>query len=526
MAFVRLASSLVAALLVAACLAAGARADIADACVQCDLLYAGTCSGQLYEIDPDAGTSVLVGNLPAVLFDLALSEAGVLYGNLGTLHAIDGCTGGGVAVGALGGNGLAGRVDDPGLYAQGPPLQRWEAGMTVTVGGAIGPAPPFWCGTSSGDLAQRPADGLFYSTLACGSCAGGDRLVAIDPATGDVVLDVGCVIDETGAARGLLYGVAFDASDRLWAVDGFDNGQILEIDPDTALAQRVFVTGGFSCGYGLASVPCPLAGPPTCDAGGPYVVDCAGAAPCDGGFQVVLDGSGSAAADLGALTHEWVVTCGAETRTAAGEHPDLCLPLACEDPCAVELTVTDAAGLSASCSTTVAVVDDVPPLLATGAEPLFQAAVWPPSHGYVVFAVADAVSAVDACTAVTLAASGCASDQPEEVHQGATGDGGDGGNGDGRFLEDCVISEDGTLFAVRAERLGACGADSARTYTLAITAWDECGNAATGTGTVRVDHDRSGGPAGPSPSGHALPPHAPPPFPYVHATSYGAGCGG
>jgi len=512
-------------LVLAAALCAPARAASdapapADACVQCDLLYASTCSGQLYVIDPSTDTSTFIGNLPATLFDLAISEAGNLYGNLGTLYVIDGCTGGGINIGSLGGNGLAGRLDDPGLYAQGPPLQRWEAGTTTTVGGTFGGPPPGWCGGSSGDLAQRPSDGLFYSTLSCGSCPGGDRLVTIDPATGDVISEIGCVIDETGAARGLLYGVAFDSSDRLWAVDGFANGQVLEIDPDTALAQRHFLTGGFSCGYGLASIPCASVGPPTCDAGGPYLFECGSVPRCGSDFEVMLDGSASHAADGGPLTHDWTVTCADATWSDTGATPSFCLPLLCDETCDVALTVTDAAGQTSSCATTLAIVDTTPPALSPAGGSLFAASVWPPSHGYVVFAVADAVSAVDDCSDVTLAATACASNQPEEVHQGPTDD---GGNGDGRFFEDCVISEDGAFFAVRAERLGACGDDSARVYTLLVTAQDACGNTASGSGTVTVDHDRSGGPA---PRGHALPPHAPPPFPYVHATTYGPGCGG
>jgi hypothetical protein len=168
---------------------------------------------------------------------------------------------------------------------------------------------------------------------------------------------------------------------------------------------------------------------------------------------------------------------------------------------------------------TYRVVDTTPPQFReAGAQ--FDLSIWPPNHGYVVFATADLVSASDACGGVDVRASGCSSSQPEEVHQGPTDD---GGNGDGHTYEDCVVSLDGAQFAVRAERLGACGRDSARVYGVQFTATDECGNAAPGEGLVRVEHDRSG--HQPHRIGRKLGPNDPPPFPYLHPTVYGRGCG-
>ena len=185
-----------------------------------------------------------------------------------------------------------------------------------------------------------------------------------------------------------------------------------------------------------------------------------------------------------------------------------------------EFWALDACGLTSPRATReYRVVDTTPPAFSV-AGTQFEVSLWPPNHGYVVFATADVASAADLCSAVTVRATGCASDQPEDVHQGRTDD---GGNGDGRFAEDCVLAADGSAFAVRAERLGACGKDSRRTYVIELTATDECGNVARAPGRAVVQHDRSG--HDDVLRGDHLPPTAPPPFPYVHPTVYGPGCG-
>jgi hypothetical protein len=166
----------------------------------------------------------------------------------------------------------------------------------------------------------------------------------------------------------------------------------------------------------------------------------------------------------------------------------------------------------------VRIVDTTAPTF-TDPAAQFDVSIWPPNHGYVVYAAADLAGATDACGGVAIRVTGCRSSQPEEVHQGSAPD---GGNGDGHTYEDCVVAEDGTQFAVRAERLGACGADSIRTYEVSVTATDDCGNAAASLGYVRVEHDRSEHQD--VRGGRKLGPNDPPPFPYAHATTYGDGC--
>ena len=119
---------------------------------------------------------------------------------------------------------------------------------------------------------------------------------------------------------------------------------------------------------------------------------------------------------------------------------------------------------------------------------------------------------------MTVSVTGCASNQPEDAPDPRSPD---DGNGDGHTTEDCVLSEDGTRFAVRAERLGSCGAGSARTYTIELTATDECGNSAMSDGVVTIDHD---GRADGTDKGLSLRPNEALPFPVSHPTTYARGC--
>ncbi|MBW2257363.1 MAG: PQQ-like beta-propeller repeat protein, partial [Deltaproteobacteria bacterium] len=169
---------------------------------------------------------------------------------------------------------------------------------------------------------------------------------------------------------------------------------------------------------------------------------------------------------------------------------------------------------------TYRVEDTTPPLFAVPDVFQFDLLLWPPNHAYAAYDTDSLVSAADTCGEVGLAASGCRSSQPEEVHAGRTSD---GGGGDGRTFEDCVVSVEGGHFAIRSERLAACGPDVPRVYTLEFTATDECGNASTARGLVRVEHDRRTE-QGEVPA-EASDPVIRPPFPYLHPTLYGEGCG-
>lgn len=244
-----------------------------DPCLDCDAIYAGDCNTGLWRIDPATGVSTFVGNMPTNMFDIAITSDHRLFGlsGWGDIYEISACDASGVVVrsGPGLGNGMTGDILTTDLFTQGPPLIHID-GATFSasvVGGSIGGGPPFWCGASSGDLALNPADGLLYGTLfpvrGC-PCAGADVLVTIDPATGHVTSEVGCIQDAGGAGFSRVYGLAFDRNGDLWGAMAWPMPGLLRIDPATAVATLVPVTGGYDCAFGIASCPVELATPAPC----------------------------------------------------------------------------------------------------------------------------------------------------------------------------------------------------------------------------------------------------------------------
>ena len=266
----------------------------ADPCIQCGVIYAVDFSPNFgdtnfWTIDPDAGTATWIGRMDfPMYFDIGISAAGELYGLTATedLQRIDACT---FAfpppqVALIGGNSLGGDVTGDDLYVAGaPPL-----GVYDTVADTVeyrGSFPTNWCdaggGILTGDLAMSPdpANGKLYGTMTCAGCSG-DALVAIDPATGDMVDEVGCIQDASGVQYANVYGLAFDHECRLFGVPGpaftpGDGSFILEIDTATGQATRIDLTSTnaniwgepFNGANGLASVPCApcAAAPAVCD---------------------------------------------------------------------------------------------------------------------------------------------------------------------------------------------------------------------------------------------------------------------
>ena len=100
---------------------------------------------------------------------------------------------------------------------------------------------------------------------------------------------------------------------------------------------------------------------PTCDANGPYVVDCQGAI-----TTVALDGSGSNDPDpCETLTYDWTTDCpgvGFDDPTIAMPTLSVNSTAGCLQ-CNVSLTVTCNDGNSETCSTTVTIMDTTPPVL-------------------------------------------------------------------------------------------------------------------------------------------------------------------
>lgn len=122
----------------------------------------------------------------------------------------------------------------------------------------------------------------------------------------------------------------------------------------------------------------------------------------------------------------------------------------------VEVAVTDSSSNTASCSTTITVVDNMPPVIkGAGASPNV---LWPPNHQMVTVVVN--ATATDDCGAVTWKVIGVQSN--EAVN----------GRGDGNTAPDWQILGDHAV-SLRAERSGN-GSD--RIYSITLQAQDATGN--------------------------------------------------
>jgi hypothetical protein len=105
---------------------------------------------------------------------------------------------------------------------------------------------------------------------------------------------------------------------------------------------------------------------------------------------------------------------------------------------------------------------------------------WPPSHGYADFEVAQTgAAATSQCPIISIQFASCSSSQGENAVN----------TGDGNSVRDCVFS--GSTLSLRAERNGACS-PLGRVYTTRLVATDVCGHTAmSDTLEVSVWHGRA-----------------------------------
>jgi hypothetical protein len=137
----------------------------------------------------------------------------------------------------------------------------------------------------------------------------------------------------------------------------------------------------------------------------------------------------------------------------------------------LDVTVTDTATNTASCSTTVVVVDTTPPVIVSAsADPNV---LWPPNHKLVEVHISATVT--DTCSSTTWKIIKVTSNEPVN------------GLGDGDTGPDWVITGDHTV-KLRAERSGK---GKGRIYTITIQATDTSGNLSQARDvTVTVPHDQ------------------------------------
>jgi Ca-activated chloride channel family protein len=148
----------------------------------------------------------------------------------------------------------------------------------------------------------------------------------------------------------------------------------------------------------------------------------------------------------------------------------------------VTFTATDDSGNSATCTTTVTVIDTTPPEMTLSDE---QIVLWPPNHKYHTIEIAECcvISVTDICDADVdiddVVITSVSSDEPENVQ----------GEGDGNTVDDIVIVDSQTV-ELRAERQGD---GNGRVYTINFEVTDDSGNMKTGSCTVWVVHDQGSG---------------------------------
>jgi len=135
----------------------------------------------------------------------------------------------------------------------------------------------------------------------------------------------------------------------------------------------------------------------------------------------------------------------------------------------VAVTVSDTASNSASCSTTITVVDTTPPVIqSVTASP---DVLWPPNHQLVPVRLQAMVS--DECGPATWRIVTVSSDEGEDAR------------GSGHTVPDWqIISNDSVL--LRAE---LSGNGNGRLYTITVQATDLSGNSSQGLVTVSAPHD-------------------------------------
>ncbi len=282
--------------------AALGRAQLADPCVRCDVLYVSTYSpSAVWEVDPRTGAVSFVAATSREWHDIAVTADGRIIGVPGGLTEFSACDGTERLLPPYSlffPVGLTGDLTTTDVLSAGPPLERFEShGGTAkqVIGGVRGPAPG-WCQVLAGDIALSPNDGLLRATMNCACTPGGSRLARLDPLTGDALPEYGCIADAGGTGYPELWGLAYSGS-QLYGMSSWYRNLLLRIDENTGLTETIPLSQGLNL-TGMASVPCgvPVPGPCARLAPDPLPV---------GGFLRVIQHGDPLAAEITARLTWW-----------------------------------------------------------------------------------------------------------------------------------------------------------------------------------------------------------------------------
>ncbi len=254
---------------------------------------------------------------------------------------------------------------------------------------------------------------------------------AVNPAQGGIIF--GSVTIPTNAVADLLAGSDYLNIGTATNSEGEIRGQLIPLGP---------------------TISCPE--PSTVECGTPAVVSVQAGSPVGNAMAVVWS--------LNGVTVQTNQVPAGSAPTSANAVFSAELPLGTN---LIQVAVTDAAGLSASCGTTVTVVDTTPPVIhSANATPN---SLWPPNHKMVTVTIRAVVT--DNCGRTTWKIIKVQSNEPVN------------GRGDGNTSPDWQILGNHAV-SLRAERSGT---GSGRIYTITVQAKDEAGNlSAPVTVTVKV----------------------------------------
>lgn len=140
----------------------------------------------------------------------------------------------------------------------------------------------------------------------------------------------------------------------------------------------------------------------------------------------------------------------------------------------VTVSVSDGVGAPVTCSTTVTIIDTIPPVITSAS--VTPNVLWPPNHKMI--PVQLSVTATDICGSVQTRIISIHSNQDPKA------------KGSGHTSPDAKITGDLTAL-IRAERTGKD--KGGRIYTITVEATDEAGNTTDTNLLVTVPHDQSNG---------------------------------